>query len=119
LQVINLEFSDRGITGIDIFPLFDQGLGEFLPPGLRQLLGLLQGRLDLIGSSQILAFLELLVERAQSFIHVVDFPRVAAQQIVAQKEAVLHHLRSDTVRRVLHGERFLGRLLGRDAALDR
>jgi hypothetical protein len=39
--------------------------------------------------------LEPVVELADAGGHLIDFPGVAAEQVVAQGEAVLHHLRPD------------------------
>ena len=97
LQVVDLQFGHGGIAGIDVFPLVDQRLRELLAPSLFQLLNLGQCGLDLIGVGQSLALLQFVVERAQPIVHAVHLAGVAAQQVVAQVEAVLHHLEADGV----------------------
>ena len=51
----------------------------------------------LLGVGQLLALLQLVIQGAQAFIHALDFASVAAEQVVAQVEAVLHHLEAHFV----------------------
>ncbi len=94
-------------------------LGELFAPGLLQLLHLGQRALDLIGVGQRLALFQFLVQGAQAFVHAVDFAGVAAEQVVAQVEPVLHHLEADGIGRVGQFQRLLRGLLGVVLALHR
>ena len=78
MQIVDLQFGDGGVAGVNILPLFDQGLGKLLAPGLLQLLNLGQSVLDLIGVGQSLALFQFLVQSAQALVHAVHLARVPA-----------------------------------------
>ena len=97
LEVVDLQFGDGRVARVDVFAFFDQRLREVLAPGLFQLLNLPQCGLDLVRGHHLEGLIQLVIERAQPVVHPVDFARVAAQQVIAEVEAVLHHLEADGV----------------------
>ena len=92
LEIVNLQFGDRGVSGVDVFTLIDQWLGKLFAPGLLQLFDLGERGALLLGVGQSFSLRQFVAQGAHAFVHALHFAGIAAQQVVAQVKAVLHHL---------------------------
>ena len=92
LQIKDLQLSDRRIAAIDGAAPVHQRIGEIGGPTLFEFLNFLEPVTLLLGVNELLGMMQVIGQQVLAIIHLLDIAGVAAEEIVLEVEAILHHL---------------------------
>ena len=118
LEIENLKFGDGGVAAIDGAALFGERSGKLGGPSLLQFLKFFEAAV-LIGIRQFLGVADGFAKQPLALGHLVEIADIAAQQIVLEMKAVLHHLEAHRGSSLGEINRALGGSLGLVFAADR
>ena len=97
LQIKNLKFCHGGVAVVHLLTFVHQGRGEIFGPALLRLLYFFERRLSAGRKWQGASRLAFCRSSRECHRSSVEFAGVAAQKVIAQVQAVLHHLEADVV----------------------